>query len=95
MFRPVLLVLAVVSAPAFASSQYHADPQAQPAKERVVTRDGVWNCGAGGCTAAQGNSRPEIACAALVRQVGALNSFSASGSTFAGAQLEKCNSRAR
>jgi hypothetical protein len=95
MFRLALLGLALVSAPAYASPHYHADPQAQPARERVVTRDGARNCGADGCTAAQGNSRPEIACAALVRQVGALNSFSANGSTFAGEQLEKCNTRAR
>lgn len=95
MFRPALLAMALVAAPAFASSHYHAEPQAQPAKQRVVTRDGIWNCGDGACTAAQGNSRPEIACAALVREVGALRSFSANGTTFAGDRLEKCNARAR
>jgi hypothetical protein len=95
MFRTVLFALAFMSGPALAASHYHAEPLAQPTKQRVVTRDGVWSCSGGSCVAPRGNSRAEIACAVLVREVGALKSFSADGIGFGVGQLAKCNARAR
>ncbi|MFN3946367.1 MAG: CC_3452 family protein [Allosphingosinicella sp.] len=96
MLRTALLALAFVSAPALAtSSHYLAQPVAAPTKETVVTRDAVWKCAGGACAAPRGNSRAEVACQALVREVGALASFSANGTAFAAEQLDKCNARAR
>ena len=91
-----LTLFGAVASPAAAKSpHYQAEPVTAPAAERLVVRDLVWRCGAGGCRAAQGNSRAAVECAALVREVGRLRSFSAGGQALAPAELEKCNARAR
>jgi hypothetical protein len=90
------MALALAAAPALASGPYyHAQPEATSAKPKVVTRDGIWSCSGGACSAPRGNSRAEIACAGLVREVGALRSFAAGGAAFGDEQLAKCNARAR
>ena len=94
----LLPVAALVAPPAPASAaapHYRAEPATPPSGERLVVRDLVWKCGAGGCVTGKSNSRPATDCAALVRQVGALRSFSAGGRPLTGAELEKCNARAR
>ena len=94
----LLLPVAALTAPAPASAaapHYRAEPATPPAGERLVVRDLVWKCGAGGCVTGKSNSRPATDCAALARQVGALLSFSAGGRSLTGAELEKCNARAR
>ena len=88
--------LAGTAAPAFAAApHYKAEPLAAPASGRVIARDLVWRCGAGGCVARQGNSRPAVECAALARQVGRLGSFVAGGRALSAQELQKCNERAR
>jgi hypothetical protein len=60
-----------------------------------VVRDTIWACGDSGCEAAdRSNSRPAIVCEVLVKEVGALRSFSAGGQPLTAGQLEKCNARA-
>ncbi len=93
MFRSAILSLALLSAPALA--QYHAQPQARPAAAQVIARDVLWRCGDGGCVAPTNHSRPAIVCALLVREVGALRSFTAEGRAFSAEELENCNRRAR
>jgi hypothetical protein len=94
MFRTALAFLALASTPALAG-HYQARPSGLPAVARFVAKDVVWKCGDGGCTAGKSNSRPALVCAALVRQVGRVDSFTAGGETLPADQLEKCNSRAR
>jgi hypothetical protein len=95
MFRTAIALFALAaSTPAF-TDHYQAQPSAVPGLARFVTKDVVWNCAGGGCTAGKSNSRPAIVCAALVRQIGPVSSFAAGGEALAPDQLEKCNARAR
>jgi hypothetical protein len=94
MFRPALLALAFLSTPAFAAGYFDAQPLARPAQERFVARDNAWRCGEAGCSSARSSTRPALVCASLVREVGALRSFSVGGRAFSSDELEACNSRA-
>jgi hypothetical protein len=91
------LTLSLFGGTAFAApgQGYRAEPATAPASARLVVRDVVWRCGAGGCVAPRGNSRPVIDCSALARQVGTLRSFTVGGEALDAAALEKCNARAR
>ena len=96
MLRVAIASVALLSAPAFAAGPYYsAEPVAAPSQQRFVARENVWRCGDAGCTSARSTSRPEIVCATLVRQIGALRSFSADGRAFDAEALQSCNSRAR
>ncbi|HLL29393.1 MAG TPA: hypothetical protein VK403_00190 [Allosphingosinicella sp.] len=92
-----ILTVSLLGGTAFASgsSRYRAEPATPPAAARVIAKDVSWRCGAAGCVAPQGNSRPAIDCAALAREVGTLRSFSVGDRPFEPAALEKCNARAR
>jgi len=96
-FRTLLIALPLlaVSAPALAGSYYSAQPEAAPASAKLVARDTIWKCGPDGCFAGKSNSRPAVVCAVLVKQVGAVRSFSANGTALAPDQLEKCNAKAQ
>ena len=93
MTKILLAGLAFLSAPALASSHYLAQP-ASPADARVVAKDVLWKCGDSGCGAERSNSRPDVICASLARQVGKLSRFSVAGAEFTPDQLEKCNAKA-
>ena len=95
MIRPLLLAAAVLSATPALADTYRAEPTAQPARARFVARDNVWNCAGASCVSARSDARPAIVCATLVREVGALRSFSVEGRAFAAEELEACNRRAR
>ena len=90
-----LLSVSLLGGPASAASQYRAEPAAPPASARLVVREIVWKCGAAGCVAPQGTSRPAVDCSALAREVGILRSFSVGGQPLDSAALGKCNARAR
>ncbi|HEX9946255.1 MAG TPA: hypothetical protein VGA98_01825 [Allosphingosinicella sp.] len=92
-----LLALAFVSGAAMAApgAGYRAEPARPPASAKLIVKGIVWKCGAAGCSAARGNSRPAIDCSALAREVGTLRSFAADGRALEPAALEKCNARAR
>jgi hypothetical protein len=91
------LTVSLFGGTAFASSgvQYRADPANPPAASRLIVKEIVWKCGAGGCIAPQGNSRPSIDCSALAREIGSLRSFTIGGQPLDSAALGKCNARAR
>jgi hypothetical protein len=78
-----------------AGAQYRAEPASPPTAARLIVKEIVWKCGAGGCVAPQGNSRPAVDCSALVREVGTLRSFTVGGQPLDSAALGKCNARAR
>jgi hypothetical protein len=94
---PLLAALALGTAVPVtaAGAHYRAQPASAPAAARVIVRDLVWKCGDGGCTSGKSNSRPSIDCSALVRKIGAVQSFSVQGQAFTPAELEKCNARVK
>jgi hypothetical protein len=95
-FLLTVVAFAAAGGPAFAASpHYRAEPVTASAAERLVVRDLMWHCSGGACVAGRNHSRPAIICAALVREVGPLRSFSVAGSPLAAGELEKCNARAR
>jgi hypothetical protein len=62
---------------------------------KIIAGDTLWACSGAACTTARIDSRPAIACAQVVKQIGAVSSFSV-GSTALGAEdLAKCNTRAK
>jgi hypothetical protein len=81
-----------VAAPA---NQYRAETASPRPEAKLIVKGILWKCGAAGCVAARGNSRPAIDCPALAREVGALRSFTVDGQALDAAALEKCNARAR
>jgi hypothetical protein len=90
------LAASLVGGTAFASGvQYRAEPAVTPAADRLVVKDIVWKCGAGGCVAPQGNSRAAVDCSALAREIGTLRSFTVGGQPLDSAALGKCNAKAR
>ncbi len=90
------LTVSLFGGTAFAGgTQYRAEPAAPPAAGRLVVKGIVWKCGAGGCVAPQGASRPAVDCSALAREVGLLRSFTVAGRPLDSAALGKCNARAR
>jgi hypothetical protein len=90
------LTVSLFGGTAFASgAQYRADPAALPAAGRLIVKEIVWKCGAGGCVAPQGNSRAAIDCSALAREVGTLRSFTVGGQPLDSAALGKCNAKAK
>jgi hypothetical protein len=83
------------AAPAAASDYYKVEPAAAPAAGRIVVRDLLWKCGPDGCVAGKSGGRVTVDCAALVRKIGAVKSFSVAGRALGAAELEKCNARAK
>ncbi len=95
MYRTFILASALIASPALASNHYHAEPVVKAAAAKIVLRDTIWSCNDAGCaSSSRSNSRPAIVCEVLVKQVGALRSFSAGGQSLGAEQLEKCNARA-
>jgi hypothetical protein len=93
-----LCSFALLGGTAFAApggGQYRAEPANAPAASRLIVKDIVWRCGAGGCVAPRSNSRPAIDCSALAHEVGTLRSFTVEGQALDPSSLEKCNARAR
>ncbi|GAA4642820.1 hypothetical protein GCM10023115_07870 [Pontixanthobacter gangjinensis] len=86
--------VAVTPAPVQAKTQpvYYIAELAAPTQEaRVVARGMVWRCDETRCIAAKNNSRPINICKQLVRETGAVTSFTASGEAFSDDELAKCN----
>jgi hypothetical protein len=94
--RYAILSLAFLSTPAFAAGAFQAETNARPLQARFVARDSIWRCTESNCVSTNRTStRPAVVCAALVRQVGALKSFSSDGRAFGAEELQTCNARAR
>ena len=92
-----LFSFSLLGGTAFAApgGQYRAELASPPTASRLIVKDIVWRCGAAGCVAPRGNSRPAIDCSALAHEVGTLRSFAVEGQALDPAALEKCNARAR
>ena len=78
--------------PRFAAGPFQAEPTARPSQERFVARDNVWRCADAGCSSTNAPRRaPRSSASSLVREVGALRSFSVDGRAFGADELEACN----
>ena len=86
---------ATAPAQAQTAGYYTASLAAAPAKTKLVTRSTIWTCTGTTCTAPKAGSRDAIMCELVVRQTGALTSFTAGGTAFDAEALSKCNSRAK
>ncbi|HVJ00593.1 MAG TPA: hypothetical protein VM662_00330 [Sphingomonas sp.] len=78
-----------------ARGYYAATPVTAPEKTSLVTRSTVWKCGDGVCTAGKANTRDNIMCELVAREVGQLSAFRANGTEFDAEALAKCNTKAR
>ncbi|CAA9540883.1 MAG: hypothetical protein AVDCRST_MAG23-2052 [uncultured Sphingosinicella sp.] len=95
MLRTAILAFGLLAAPASAAPLFQAQPEVAPSKAKFALRDTLWKCGDAGCAAAQGHSRPAVACAVLAREIGALRSFSFKGEALPAEELARCNARAK
>jgi len=73
---------------------YTAKPATAPTRSSVITRNTVWKCADGACSARKGSDRDSILCELVVQRVGTLESFTAGGAAFSQDALAKCNARA-
>lgn len=81
--------------PAAAGGYYSVRPIGERQKASVVTRDTVWTCGGGVCSARKAPERDAVLCGLIVRQVGTIAEFRAGGTAFDADALAECNARAR
>ena len=84
----------VTTAPAHAATSAFYEAQlATPAEaKRTEIQNGVvWKCAGADCRGTEGQSRPEVVCARLVRKVGPLAGFAVQGEALDAAALAKCN----
>lgn len=70
---------------------YTAELSAPTTEARVIGGGVVWRCEGTTCVAGKGSSAPVTMCRKLVREVGAVASFSAKGEALAADKLAKCN----
>ena len=70
---------------------YTAELAAPTEESRVIANGVVWRCAGTKCRAPKANSRPINVCKRLVREVGAVASFTAKGAALTDEKLAKCN----
>lgn len=96
-FIAALSLAGMVASPVAAqtSARQTAELSAPAKTAKVIGKGVVWHCAGASCTAPQGDSRPAISCAALVKQVGQVSAFTVGGVALDEAALTRCNSFAR
>ena len=85
---------AAIAAPAPADV-YVAVPAAPSTKTGFITRSTAWRLQGQAFVAGHAPERPAILCELVVRQVGAVSSFTVAGKPYDADQLAKCNAKAR
>ncbi len=92
----ILMGLALAVPAQAASKGYAAQLATASSAAKMVANDTLWKCSGTDCRSmSQSGSRAEIICVALVKKAGRVTSFSANGTAFDAAKLEKCNSKAK
>jgi hypothetical protein len=74
---------------------YVAQPAAQPAKTRLMTRSTPWSLQGDRYVAARAPERDGVLCKLVVKQAGALTAFTVGGKAYDAEQLAKCNAYAK
>ncbi len=87
--------LVLGATPALAKSYYTATPAVAPTEASFVTRSVVWKCDGATCAAPKAGNRDQVMCELAAKEMGQLASFTANGSAFDAAAMEKCNARAK
>jgi len=78
-----------------AGSAYYRAELANPApKGKFVARGIVWSCEGTNCVGARGTSRPQMMCAGLAKEAGAVKGFIADGKALEAEDLARCNGAA-
>jgi hypothetical protein len=86
---------AVTASPAAAGGIYRATLSAPLAAPRAaVLGSALWRCDGADCRAGAEDSAPANSCARVVREFGAVASFTSSRGEFSAEQLARCNTRA-
>lgn len=88
-------LVGATTAHAQAPGYYVAVPAAAPAKQTLVTRETLWKLHGDRYVAARAPEREAFLCSAVVRNAGALTSFTAGGQAFDADQLANCNAKAK
>lgn len=95
---PVFGALALGGAALFSTAAsaagggYYRAELASPAQTgKFVARGIVWSCEGTNCVAGRGTSRPQIMCAGLAKEAGAVKSFAADGKALEAEDLARCN----
>ena len=83
------------TAQARVSGYYTATPVAAPAEASYVTRNTIWSCNGGVCTAQKAADRPQFVCERIAKSVGKLDAFSVAGEALDPQALAKCNDKAK
>ncbi|WP_293874936.1 MULTISPECIES: hypothetical protein [unclassified Sphingomonas] len=91
----LVATLAGTPAAAAPADVYAAVPAAPSTKSSFITRSTAWRLQNGTFVAGQAPERPAVLCELVVRQVGALTSFSVGGKAYDADQLAKCNAKAK
>ena len=91
----VAATLSGTAASAAANDTYVAVPATASTKTSFITRSTAWRLQNDAFVAGQAPERPAVLCELVVRQVGALSSFSVAGKAYDADQLAKCNAKAK
>ena len=92
----ILAIALIAVAPAVAATPFFsATPVTAPTTSSLITRNTMWHCSGGVCTATKASGSNATMCELVVKQVGPLSAFSARGETMDGEALAKCNARAK
>lgn len=89
------LIVAAAPASAQGGAYYSATPAGKLKKASVVTRNTIWKCTDGVCTANKGTERDGVLCELVVQRVGELSAFTVGGAAYDADALKRCNARAR
>jgi hypothetical protein len=87
-------LLSLAAVPAFADTVLTASLAQPVSKEtKVIASDTLWDCQGATCTTQVSDYRAQSVslCRDLTKEVGAVSTYSAAGSSFAAEQLAKCN----
>ena len=98
MFATLIAAVATLSGTAAAAATvdtYTAVPAAPTTKTSFITRSTAWRLQNGMFVTGQAPERPAVLCELVVRQVGALSSFTVAGKAYDADQLAKCNAKAK
>ena len=88
-------LLTPTASQAQAGPYYAATPEAKPGKASFLTRETVWTWRDNAYVARRGGDRDAVQCELVARRAGKLASFTAGGTAFDAAALERCNAKAR
>ena len=77
------------------ATYYAATPATAPTEASYVTRNTIWSCNGGVCTAQKAADRPQFVCERIAKSVGKLDAFSVAGEALDPQALAKCNDKAK